>query len=159
MLRVPNVPTINPLFYDAISGEFRAASDPHRTHTLGRLVTATFMKGTHKNPGFSTPDFKPFAMTYKPSWAPKAEVEIYGLKKDQLNHISFVTVGLDGVGEGHDRRLSIWDCSVAADPSSNLGIRLPEADDIKDFPVELGETLEHARGTITRAVEHVFHLI
>jgi hypothetical protein len=156
MLRGNNIPTINPLFYDAISGEFRAASDPQKTQTLGRLVTAAFMKGVHKNTGFSTPDYRPFALAYRPSWEPTTEVEIYGQSKDQLNHVTFVSVGVGDIGVDHARRLSIWDCSVAADPSSNLGIRLPDADDIVQFPVELGEALERTRGIITRAVEHVF---
>lgn len=52
-------------FYDALSGEFLPPSDPYgQTHTLGRLMLATFKNGQISNP-------RSFQETrqYRPSWA------------------------------------------------------------------------------------------
>ena len=41
---------INPLYMDALSGEFQATATPEKLHTLGRLAVATFNTGKQVEP-------------------------------------------------------------------------------------------------------------
>lgn len=65
MRRSPNLLVVRPLFYDGLSGEFRPACDlEQRTHTLGRLARAAYLKGeiTYEETDHAT-------VSYVPSWA------------------------------------------------------------------------------------------
>lgn len=68
---------LNPLFYDALSGEFTPSTDINHQHTLGRLAVATYEKGVDvsgNNPAYSHDgegDIDGFMdiRQYTPSWA------------------------------------------------------------------------------------------
>ena len=69
---------VNPLFLETISGEFRASSDvQNRTHSLGHLAIATYMKGAWNT--FENTDF----INYSPSWAADVTAEITGYNTEE----------------------------------------------------------------------------
>lgn len=72
----PNL-VINPLFYEALSGEFLPPSDlEKRAHTLGRLAYAAFLKGKQILPHAPAGRAQTAYFRYKPSWAPTVEAEL-----------------------------------------------------------------------------------
>ena len=71
----------------------------------------------------------------------------------RLAIIKFVSVGY---GDGHDHRLSIWDCSLTAEPSANLGVRRPGSEEIEHLPTELGEDMNRTRQIITESAQLIF---
>lgn len=74
-------------FYDALSGNFNPPSDPQgRTHTLGRLMIATFEKGVETNHGSHRQRH-----TYRPSWAPVTSVV-------HVSHWDMRSLSLEGDG-------------------------------------------------------------
>ncbi len=65
---------VRPLFIEALSGGFEPLSDIEgRTHTLGHLAYASFIKGDVVMNGY---DDEHFGVTYEPSWAPGVEATV-----------------------------------------------------------------------------------
>jgi hypothetical protein len=68
---------INPLFYDALSGEFQPQCDTvPRSHTLGRLAVATFNKGRRLGPIRDDYIGNASEIKYSPSWAPRTTSKV-----------------------------------------------------------------------------------
>lgn len=137
---------VNPLFYDALSGEFTPPSDEqHRKHTLGRLAYACYTKGEHVINSESTPSY--LDSFYIPSWAGHITV-----KADfDLDEEDPQTTALYGVllRDRSERTLYV------ANQDSGVYIGTVEGGDL-EFPLELGESLQQARVAVTSATQEFF---
>lgn len=117
-------------FYEVLSGEFSAASDPDQTrrHTLGKLAIATLKRGTAMQPDF---------YSYSPSWAPNTVAEIL-LLGSSIRTLSIVEGGtfVDG---------SSWcQFSLVVKPALSLVTRDSEGTGTIE-PLAIGPELERLK--------------
>jgi hypothetical protein len=137
---------INPLFYDAMSGEFIYDQEPEkRRHTLGRLAYATFAKGEITT---MTPAHK--SAEYNPSWA------------------QHVTVGVDftprvGFDPNDDVNLALG--VLLRSNTTGNGLYVDEHNDVLHigsatdnyYSLELGKNLTIARQAVAETVQDFFN--
>lgn len=136
-----------PLFYDALSGEFKPSSDKlQRAHTLGRLAYAAFSKGVPVDGTDATALY-----VYKPSWAPHVSVTV----DCDLDRMDPATQKLYGLYLWSDESgpLDIYDISdsrQAALEISALGGKEAR------LGIELGEELNLARIQVAQVAQSFF---
>jgi len=103
---------INPLFYDALSGEFSLANCEEE-HTLGRLAIACFQNGKITEQKAARNKIIT-ALEYSPSWSPDTTVEAYTVEtpviSDQSVKLSSVSLARTG-----KTGLSIMELAESAD--------------------------------------------
>lgn len=151
--------TINPLVYDALSGGFIPESDPERTHTLGRLLVASFLKGTYS---LDTPEPDEGVIVfsqsvYTPSWAKHVTVTtgcalIPRAEDDPLHHFFDAELIINS-GNNEPTKLYVCDQSVGV-----IGGLLLTATNSRDYtlPLELGHDTNDVQLTVTQAARAFF---
>lgn len=131
---------IDPLFHEALSGEFYPQTDPHgRAHTLARLSIATVTKGEREKSGDQT------YFAYHPSWAPNmtTSVECTNVNNERLAILGVLV----GFTASEDFELSVF--------NSNLGLAVA-LKDVHSFPLSLGDELNRAREFVTVTAQKLF---
>jgi hypothetical protein len=148
--------SINPLFFDALSGEFRPMGDPKQTHTLGRLAVATFQKGELVMPRTQTPSGPTiYVLGYRPVWAPDVEANLSVYELDDFPHMASLHLN---VQTPENDGLS---CIKSPFGSPPLYLRLDRRnasapEDSTIWPLELGTPLDEARTAVTEAAQELF---
>jgi hypothetical protein len=148
--------SINPLFLDALSGEFRLMGDPDQTQSLGQLAVETFQKGELIVPRMGTrpgPVF--YGLGYEPSWAPDAGVSVMIYELDDLPHVSAVSINRKEPGYGGISFVK----SPFKSESSPLYLRMDQRSHERFstiWPLELGPPLDEVRSAVTEAAQEFF---
>lgn len=135
----------DPLFYDALSGEFTPPFDAQHQRTLGRIAYDCFLNGKHVKDRSVTPPLH--FRRYMPSWARliTAGVEIdtgaYGAEAPALSSIS--------LRDATDKHLLL-----VANEGAKIFIGTLEGN--MELELELGDKLDQARAAVTDAAQHFF---
>lgn len=135
---------MNPLFYDALSGDFHPPTDPDgKAHTLARLSVATVAKGDHEKDGEE--DF----YYYRPSWAYDIGASVV------CNQIGAGNFRLSAVLVGHhvEDEFSL----ALFDTKGGLG-SIVNAEN-QNYPLGLGDELNNARAFVTASAQQLFDSI
>lgn len=152
-----SIPSINPVLYEALSGEFAPECDPDRQHTVGRLVIATFQKGDRN---MTMSPMEGFQMDYSPSWAPDSKVTISGKyeakslagNKKRQAQIRFVSV--DPAEAEHGHRLAVYD---NLDTLEEISIwKTAGEDEPERLPLKSAEDIASARENIAELAALAF---
>jgi hypothetical protein len=148
--------TINPLFYDALSGEFVPFGSKTK-HTLGRLAVATFQKGKE-------PDISPlthvynehyYEIAYNPSWAEDVESRVGCFEPAEMGHPQTLLRHVL-LTKGNQR---LWIVDETRTNPFNSGLRITrygtKQTEISQ-PMKLGSELQAAREAVTQAAQEFF---
>lgn len=148
----------HPLFWDALSGEFQAQTDPlFRLHTLGRLAYAACTKGSERRYPNDLLDPQYDACEYSPSWAAgfvvnvlKSAPDIRGRKIAFTPEIKCVAIykmhndiGISLDLEEHESGLM-------------LAVNITPYNSGDCYPLALGEPVVKARRVVTLLAEELF---
>lgn len=151
---------VNPLFFEALSGEFTPPSDAQkRAHTLGRLAIATFIKGEQKivNHGATTSGLTNTAyIKYSPSWAPEVTVEVIGYltdNKGKSNESEFLLkiMSLNNQEDGDLLITNLADKGLPIMHVHGLGMEF-------DLALEPGDQLDIAKHKAATLAQYFFEL-
>ncbi len=156
MIRPDSNLDVRPIFMDAISGEFVAPQDPQRTHTLGKLLIATYQKGDLFS-GEDQPPHIPRSYAYDPSW---------------LSSVRAILKCYEGYGRNAQaselllRRYNkpdpnfdlIVSTSAPGDTVQAMQISVPKLDIERVFPFRL-DTASEARRTFSEVAGTYFNAI
>jgi hypothetical protein len=144
---------LRPLFYDALSREFTPLSDPERrSHTLGRLAYAAFVKGDVVTTGFPQQIEGGWSKVYSPSWAPNVNARLDGISVIDPNIASTENSTMYNVKslclEANDGNhyLDLIDNTWHEDGTSAMLLATNGSE--RKLELELGRKLELARGTV-----------
>ncbi len=136
---------VNPLFYDALSGEFTPPTDDkQRQHTLGRLAYASYSKGELTVEDTSPPYLRSL---YIPSWAGHVTVRA----DFDFDEKGFQPTTLTGILLQDKAKRSL----CVAEDGSIIYIGTVDNGDTR-LPLELGEELQTARAAVTQAAQEFF---
>lgn len=137
---------IKPLFYDALSGEFRPPSDPQKqVQTLGRLGYTAFNEGELELINHSVEPQLDFR--YTPSWAPNTVTTLHCSQVGEGGLLVAHTVSLTNTDS--KKSLHIMDTRPG-------WMEIGHGDDEKALPLELGESLAAARLAVAEAAQMFF---
>jgi hypothetical protein len=147
--------SINPLFFDALSGEFRPKGDPEQALSLGRLAVATFQKGELVIPPMKTRQKGvTYALRYQPSWAPDIAVSVLVDELDDFPEVSVVSINRKAPGYG-----GVSFIKTAFD-SGPLYLKVGQKSRSEQFstiwPLELGPPINEVRSAVTEAAQEFF---
>jgi hypothetical protein len=150
MPRVEHV-RFDPLFYDALSGEFKPPQDPEeRTHTLGRLALATLIKGgTPYTPCASHSRHE--AVSYRPSWASSAHAII---EYDDLRPLDLHVTDVRLIDDNDDENFLFVSRTMSAD--ERWIAKLSTADLESTFGLELSADMDQTQKSIAEAAQNFF---
>ncbi len=142
---------IRPLFYEALTGEFKPPSDPEkRVHTLGKITIATFTKGTLIR-GFS--DEWHVGYEYNLSWAPKVHSRVICL--EDMDHLKTNLSQL--VLNTESEELTFQDALNNSESESSGIVIVSSGKRIVELPLWLGPELEIAKEAITNSAQSFFN--
>jgi hypothetical protein len=150
MTRGESLLTVNPLFYEALSGEFLPVGS-ETSHTIGRLAVATFQKGEIADDSRTNlSNDLWYEVNYSPSWANDVKSSVLCLehhgRSDHalLRHIILMR---------EDESLRIADESYFR---SKQTVKLVRNGNATTLPANLGSEVLSARNAITQAAQEFF---
>lgn len=127
--------TFDDHFYDLLSGEFQAVSDPNqRTHTLAQLAVATCTKGNKIQTYDGYTQYR-----YTPSWAPRLSSAVTTGLPDDKAQVSLTTV------DSSNNLLSVW-----ADTNKGHGLFLRSCD--AEYPLFYSAQTEESTSALKAMV-------
>jgi hypothetical protein len=140
---------VRPLFYDALSGEFKPAVDPQkRSHTLGRLMFAALSKGQRQ--ATSLDDWHTTHL-YTPSWAPNVSTEVICMIDEEVNSNALVSrISLEHLTD----KVEFRDATYEEEEDS--GVVIIDANGRTVHPLDLGQELSATRSAVINRTQQFF---
>jgi hypothetical protein len=140
---------INPMYGDALGGEFFPPTDPGKAHTLGRLAVGTVLKGSRPD----TSEMSDTAnYTYCPSWAPGVTATATCLEKRRIKYSEIIRLRLAQPHNSYSLLLrSIVDGGQGPDR-----IEIIFGSESQELPLALGPDISTARGTVSKFAQEFF---
>jgi hypothetical protein len=150
MPRVEHV-RFDPLFYDALSGEFKPSQDPDgRAHTLGRLALATLTKGgTPYTP--CAPHSRHEAVSYRPSWVSSAHAIV---EYDDLRPLDLHVTDVRLMDDNDDENFLFISRTISDD--EQWIAKLSASEHETAFILNLSEDMVRTQKSIAEAAQNFF---
>jgi hypothetical protein len=150
MPRVEHV-RFDPLFYDALSGEFKPPQDPEeRSHTLGRLALATLIKGgTPYTPCASQSRHE--AVSYRPSWVSSIHSII---EYDDLRPLDLHVTDVRLIDDNDDENFLFVSRTMSADEQWIAKLSTAELE--STFRLELSADMDQTQKSIAEAAQNFY---
>jgi hypothetical protein len=141
----------DPLFYDALSGEFKPSQDPEgRSHTLGRLALATLTKGG--TPYMRYPaHYRHEAVSYRPSWASSVRTII---EYDELRPLDLHVTDIRLIDDKDDENFLFVSRTMSVEEQWIAKLSAAEVE--STFGLELSADMDQTQKSIAEAAQNFF---
>jgi hypothetical protein len=152
---------VDPLFHEALGGEFQPGIDPTKTHTMSRLLIATLQRGQLTDKGEWGPTIRGdlgYDIGYTPSWAPG--VVSRALCSERSGYAWVTGIHLTNTASDEPGNfISLYDdreqgTDLRRITMNRVGKR--SSSDNEHLLLDLGSALEVARVTVAEAAKEFF---